>query len=246
VLVVAIATLVSSHAQAAGSQQTIKSYTAADVTSALSRAEQFRREGKYKQALELHVWYHKNALKYDPAQYGVRLSFALSDWAELGQAYPPALHELRSVRNDTLTTYKKNPSDALMYGEVMSIDLALDDLQSANALFYLGQRSGVNDDSLMLDLDRILQTGDLKWISDVIGDPSKKLDAFKHERETALAALSGRKDLAKGLDEMYASQVANLLRAVAKVNGLPAARKLQKKALTFLDSPTIRNALNIP
>src|SRR4051812_22582627 len=72
-----------------------KSYTAADVERALEDAEKFAREGKYQQALERHIWYHENALKYDQAQFGVRLSFALSDWAELGKVYPPAKVALR-------------------------------------------------------------------------------------------------------------------------------------------------------
>jgi len=248
ILLVAISTLASTSAQNADSKQSkasaSRTYTAADVQRSLDRAEQFRSDGKYEQALKEHIWYHKNALRYDPAQYGVRLSFALSDWAELGQVYPPALHALRSIRNETLTTYTKNPSESLMFGEVMSIDLALNDWQSVKSLFYQGRKNGVSDDILMLHLDQILQTGDLKWASDIVGDPAKKLDEIKRERDVSLSALSSRKDLANGVDGMFASQIATLLKTTAKIHGLPAARKLQKQALKFLDTSEIRNALN--
>jgi len=220
-----------------------QTYTREDVQKALDKAEQFRSQGKYEQALNEHIWYHKNALKYDPAQYGVRLSFALADWVELGRAYPPALHALRSIRNDTLATYKRAPTDSLTFGEVMSIDLALDDWPSAKSLFYFGQKYNVYDDLLMLKLDWIVQTGDLKWASDVIGDPAKKLEEIKRERDESQIPLRNQKDLAKRVDEMFANQIVSLLKAEAKVKGVQVARKLQKQALSIVDSPIIRDAL---
>src|SRR5258708_507286 len=81
-----------------------QTYTSVDVQRALEDAERFQREGKYAQSLERHIWYHQNALKYAPAQSGVRLSFALSDWAELGKVYPKALAALRSTRDEALAT----------------------------------------------------------------------------------------------------------------------------------------------
>jgi hypothetical protein len=57
--------------------------------------------GRYVDALAKHVWFHENALKIAPAFYGVRLSFALVDWVELGKAYPPALEKLKGIRDQT-------------------------------------------------------------------------------------------------------------------------------------------------
>lgn len=57
--------------------------------------------GDYKVALAKHVWYHENAIAIDPAQSGVRLSFALGSWLELGERYPPALEKMREVRELT-------------------------------------------------------------------------------------------------------------------------------------------------
>lgn len=64
----------------------------------LNEAREDARNGKYGDALLKHVWFHNNALKIDRAFYGVRLSFALSDWQALGEVYPPALVSLRSAR----------------------------------------------------------------------------------------------------------------------------------------------------
>lgn len=45
------------------------------------------------------VWFYEHALKYDEALAGVRLSYALGDWLDLGAAYPPALEELKAARD---------------------------------------------------------------------------------------------------------------------------------------------------
>jgi len=72
-----------------------------DPNEILREAEEDRRSGKYQQALEKHLWYHENALRIDPGQGGVRLSFALNSWLELGEKYPPALAKMREVRDAT-------------------------------------------------------------------------------------------------------------------------------------------------
>jgi hypothetical protein len=55
---------------------------------------------RYEDALAKHVWFHQNALKLSPSLRGVRLSFALSSWVELGAVYPPALAKLQSIRDE--------------------------------------------------------------------------------------------------------------------------------------------------
>jgi tetratricopeptide (TPR) repeat protein len=66
----------------------------------LDEAEADTRTGNYADALAKEVWFFQNALKYDPAETGVRLSFALDSWADLGQAYPPALDKLKAIRDE--------------------------------------------------------------------------------------------------------------------------------------------------
>jgi len=56
---------------------------------------------RYEDALAKHVWFHHEALKHAPAQYGVRLSFALSYWQKLGEVYPPAVAKLKEIRDET-------------------------------------------------------------------------------------------------------------------------------------------------
>jgi hypothetical protein len=58
------------------------------------------KNGDYPAALTKQIWFYENALKYDSALAGVRLSFAITDWVNLGAAYPLALEKLKAVRDE--------------------------------------------------------------------------------------------------------------------------------------------------
>jgi len=72
-----------------------------DPTVILREAKNDAAAGDYEVALAKHLWYHENATKLQPSQSGVRRSFALSDWLDLGEEYPPALAKLREIRDAT-------------------------------------------------------------------------------------------------------------------------------------------------
>lgn len=72
-----------------------------DPSVILQEAKADATAGKHEVALAKQIWYHENALKLDPGQTGVRLSFALSQWLELGESYPPALEKLIEIRDET-------------------------------------------------------------------------------------------------------------------------------------------------
>jgi hypothetical protein len=70
-----------------------------DPTIVLDEARELAGKGMYAEALLHHLWFHQHALDYQPSLYGVRLSYALLYWLELGNTYPPAQQALRGVRD---------------------------------------------------------------------------------------------------------------------------------------------------
>jgi len=72
-----------------------------DLYRILSDARDDQDAGRYEEALAKHLWFHEHALEHGSDYHGVRLSFALSWWSELGQEYPPALVRLRETRDRT-------------------------------------------------------------------------------------------------------------------------------------------------
>ena len=82
-----------------------------DPQAILNEAQADTAAGRYRDALAKHIWYRDNALKYQPAQRGVRNSFALMYWGQLGEKYPPALKKLKAIRSDAIKRLQKHDSD---------------------------------------------------------------------------------------------------------------------------------------
>ena len=55
--------------------------------------------GRHEEALQEYIWFHEHALELEPALYGVRRSFALAYWADLGKRYPAARDALVDTRD---------------------------------------------------------------------------------------------------------------------------------------------------
>ncbi len=77
-----------------------------DPRAILREAAEDRKAGRYDMALAKHLWFHQNVLKHDESYYGVRLSFALADWADLATVHPPAQAALARTRDEALDDFK--------------------------------------------------------------------------------------------------------------------------------------------
>lgn len=102
---------------------------------AYDAAKQFAQEGRFAEALERHEWFHRHALEHHPAYYGVRLSFALAAWKELGEKYPPALESLCRVRDEGVASLRAGDASDSLFHDVVSINHTLEEDESTVALF---------------------------------------------------------------------------------------------------------------
>lgn len=95
---------------------------APDPSAILEEASTDVRAGRYADALAKHLWFHRNALSYRPSLYGVRLSFALSEWRELAERYSPALEALRGVRDESAARLKAGTGSRGDFHDLSSIN----------------------------------------------------------------------------------------------------------------------------
>lgn len=98
------------------------------------------RAKRYEHALAKHVWFHEHALEYDKGQTGVRLSFALMYWLQLGEAYPPALAKLKDIREETRQRLEPKQSREIKFEDfhdLASINRELGDFEMTAAAFKL-------------------------------------------------------------------------------------------------------------
>ena len=91
--------------------------------------------GRYADALEKQLWFHREALKQDSGFYGVRLSFALFQWKELGAKYPPALDALRAIRDESAEQVKRSPKSFPQFSDVSAINGVLGEVDKTAELF---------------------------------------------------------------------------------------------------------------
>jgi hypothetical protein len=88
----------------------------------LSAAEDYTAEKHYEESLQHHLWYHNHALEYEPAQRGVRLSYALSDWAALGRKYPKAREALLEIRDRDLHEFAAGRGSVALFKDIAAIN----------------------------------------------------------------------------------------------------------------------------
>lgn len=113
-------------------------WTAPDnpVPSAILREAQDDADaGRYEVALAKHRWYHRHALRHDSAQTGVRLSFALSAWLDLGKRYPPALVALKEARERAADLVRAGESVVNHFADFRAINRELNESSRTVALF---------------------------------------------------------------------------------------------------------------
>ena len=106
-----------------------------DPEKVLARARKYFQQGKYEKSLQDYIWFHDNALKYKPSLYGVRLSFALLDWIELGKKYPKAHNTLIDIRNRKATLIKNRHGTLELFHDIQSINKYLNESQKTVDLY---------------------------------------------------------------------------------------------------------------
>ena len=106
-----------------------------DMQEYLRDIRELVKSGNYSEALERHIWFHNHALEYDESMSGVRASFALRDWLELGEKYPPAriaLVEIRDRKTEELVSGDENRE---FFSDVKSLNRVLEQSERTASLF---------------------------------------------------------------------------------------------------------------
>jgi hypothetical protein len=93
-----------------------------DPRERLEKGRTAAQEGRFEEALDEFIWFHDHALEFVPALRGVRLSFAIAYWLELGKEYPKALATLSEIRDRKAAALFAGDADAALFKDVESIN----------------------------------------------------------------------------------------------------------------------------
>jgi len=78
-----------------------------DPGEVLEAAREAFRQKEYSAALEKYQWFYDNSIQIKESYYGVRLSYCLDEWAQLGAEYPPAMDALQRLEAESLANFKR-------------------------------------------------------------------------------------------------------------------------------------------
>jgi hypothetical protein len=220
-----------------------------DPKDALTAARRLAEEGKFEQALEKHVWFHNHALDVDQSYYGVRLSFALSDWVELGKKYPNALVTLRGIRDEKTARLLTGSANRGLFHDVESINDYLNESKATVDLFKKLEGAQPEFAATVYDLadEALIAAGEFRLAKKYMGDPMARLARAKQrfDEEMQYAKSSRTGDMSrKAFEKIFSDEVALIITVLDKTGDSDIAREVQSKALVVLDSPVIRDAIN--
>jgi thiol-disulfide isomerase/thioredoxin len=106
-----------------------------DVNARYDLARQLAMSGKEDEATDEYVWLWDNMLKYDPAMYGVRLSFMAGDMQRLAQQHEPALKRFTKMRDALEAKLKAGTSSSEELTEWIVLNGVVDDQDRTIAWF---------------------------------------------------------------------------------------------------------------
>ena len=155
-----------------------------DFQKILNSAKSLTDEGSYEEALQRYLWYFDHS-RNDASQRGVRLSFALSDWIELGRRYPKAKQALVEIRDADARQFSAGTGNFDLFQEIAGINQYLNDSAATLALFKAVEHSDpqLAGQCYPFVQDLLMQAGEYEKCLGYLGDPESAFDRIRDSRE---------------------------------------------------------------
>jgi hypothetical protein len=219
-----------------------------DAGRALGDARRLAEQGDYEGALAKHVWFHDNALKINPGYYGVRLSYALTNWIQLGSKYPKALEKLKSIRDEKTAQLEHGEGNRAMFHDVESINESLGEKAATVELFKKLEAVDTKFGVMLYDIadEALLEAGEYALARKCMGDPEKRLALVKQRFEEGRQSAKDKEglDTARGaFERLFTGEVIRIITVLRETGDKAGAEKIQAEALKTLSNDAIRDAL---
>jgi hypothetical protein len=220
-----------------------------DPSEILHSAARDTRDGAHERALAKFLWYHHNALRFEPAQAGVRLSFALSYWMELAAVYPPARAALLRTRDETEAAFGADPSSFDLFHDLAALNGYLGDGARTADLFVEAAR---NHHALARRLYRVAEpfliaVGRYDACGPFLDPPNRMwmaAESYQVMRSLEEDRPEGGPQPPKVARRFYMNGVATLVGLLALNQRAGEAGRARAEALTVLDDAEFRALLD--
>jgi len=219
-----------------------------DPSEVLKDARKLVECGQYDEALKEYRWFHESALAPDPVLRGVRLSFALSYWVQLGDVYPPARAELESIRDAKDTALRDGSQDRELFDDVSAINEKLGQVERTSSLFAEIAKGDREFARRCFPLARaaLVHTRDYSLARAFIRSPLEALVRLAGRLNRSIAdtpteATPSSIMRQKADVENYIEDVQHLIEILAGVGEADEAERLRILAIESIVSPAIRH-----
>jgi hypothetical protein len=222
-----------------------------DAREIYERAQEAARDGRYEEALHGYRWFHEHALDEQPSLYGVRLSYAMSDWADLAKVYPPAMAALKDARDKKVERLLVGKGDHALFHDVKSINDYLENHGATYELFVTLHKKNptLARECVGLAMESIVKAKDFALARGYIKNPEakiKKWSALLNEDIADLANEPPRDAPVRGAYvHIYAERVRLMLAVLNGVGEAEYAESIRRAALDSVESTPVREAVNV-
>lgn len=222
---------------------------AEEMQAHLSKTRDLVKEGKYEEALERHIWFHNNALKHEPGMYGVRLSFALSNWMELGAKFPAAKEALIKIRDEKAKALVGGKVMLGFFHDVSSINRVLGEPEKTISLFEVIDKNhpqaaakywGVAKDAV-IGAKKYELAG--KYMKEPLADYEKVKARYDENREFYKDPQIGGASFIQFNENNFVRESLQLIEVCMAVKRLEEAKEILKKAMSVVDDKSLVEAI---
>jgi serine/threonine protein kinase len=221
-----------------------------DLSAILKEAADLKARGKYEPALQRHLWYHQHALEIDPAQVGVRLSFALSQWRDLAARYPKARDALVQVRDHALRDFAMGRGSVALFQEISALNRHLNSEEVTLDLFKAihEREPALAQRCYQIAEPLLVQRGEYALCAGYIPDAQARFDRILKVRERTVPIA----DNATGADQAllrehirntFVDDTCRLIEILVAVGRRADATRIQEQAVAVSNSPKLEAAV---
>lgn len=206
---------------------------------------------EYEEALERTIWFHNNALKHERSMYGVRLSYALMYWKDLGDKYPPALKALKDLRDKNTKEILADSDDKEIFHDVIAINSTLEESDKTIALFKQldANRPQYAKSVWHFVKDEVVEHQDYELIKKYMGDIFIEYTRTEIRFVQMMSYYSDNKtefgeDFYDTAIEMYAQETNRLLNVAASLNEFEILNKIKYRVSLIENDYALNDILN--
>ncbi|HWN95302.1 MAG TPA: hypothetical protein VNT99_09740, partial [Methylomirabilota bacterium] len=221
-----------------------------DLDKIRREAAELARQGQYDEALQRHLWYHNHALEINPAQAGVRLSFALAQWMELARRYPKAKQALVEVRDRGTREFEDGGGHFDLFMEISSINEQLGEQNATHALFKSIQSRNpeIARQCFHVADELLVDKGEYALCVSFIPSFQERFEQICVSREQMLE-LAGRSPqmnqtpLRKAAERSFIKDTRQVIEILIGVGRKAEAERIHEQAVAILNVPELQSAM---